>query len=150
MKKLTKIMFTIIVVALFLGVVSIPFMNNYVAYSVKKELTRVSLPDKTELVDSISSAGKLVGNGNGMQFFGAILIKSELALEELDHYFSKYREKDGFYIVEKQTSRQIDVIDHGDLTFKALKADQILTDYYIVYTWGSSDYPLSDLDLRGH
>ncbi|MGO4376442.1 hypothetical protein AB4Z21_37950, partial [Paenibacillus sp. MCAF20] len=89
MKKLTKIMFTIIVVALFLGVVSIPFMNNYVAYSVKKELTRVSLPDKTELVDSISSAGKLVGNGNGMQFFGAILIKSELALEELDHYFSK-------------------------------------------------------------
>jgi hypothetical protein len=68
----------------------------------------------------------------------------------MDETQSKYRERDGFYIVEKQTSKQIDVIDHGDLTFKALKADQILTDYYIVYTWGSSDYPLSDLDLRGH
>ncbi|MNO65502.1 hypothetical protein D3C76_562610 [compost metagenome] len=85
-----------------------------------------------------------------MQFLGAILIKSELTLEELNHFYSKYRENEWSYIVEKQVSPNIAFIEHGDLKFKALKADEKLISYYIVYTWGSSDYPLSDLDIRGH
>ena len=111
---------------------------------------QLSLPDKTEIVDALSSAGKLIGNGNGMQFFGAILIKSELTLEELNNFYSKYRENEWSYIVEKQVSNNIAFIEHRDLKFKALKVDEQLINYYIVYTWGSSDYPLSDLDIRGH
>ncbi|KTD85626.1 hypothetical protein UQ64_19220 [Paenibacillus etheri] len=85
-----------------------------------------------------------------MQFFGAISIKSELILEELNNFYSKYRENEWSYIVEKQVSNNITFIEHRDLKFKALKADETLINYYIVYTWGSSDYPLSDLDIRGH
>ncbi|WP_209445825.1 hypothetical protein [Paenibacillus etheri] len=98
-------------------------INNYIAYSTKKNL---------------------------MQFFGAISIKSELILEELNNFYSKYRENEWSYIVEKQVSNNITFIEHRDLKFKALKADETLINYYIVYTWGSSDYPLSDLDIRGH
>ena len=43
------------------------------------------------MIESISRAGKLTGNGNGMQYFGAILIRSDLSLEELDAYYSRYR-----------------------------------------------------------
>ena len=49
----------------------------------EKELCETPLPEKTELIESISRAGKLTGNGNGMQYFGAILIRSDLSLEEL-------------------------------------------------------------------
>ena len=150
LKKTFIIILIIAVVALVLLVVSTPFINNYIAYSIKKDLVEVSLPDKTELIDDLSSAGKLIGNGNGMQFFGAILIKSELTLEELKHFYSKYRENEWSYIVEKQVSNNIAFIEHRDLKFKALKVDEQLINYYIVYTWGSSDYPLSDLDIRGH
>lgn len=142
--------FAVAVVALVLLAVSIPFINNYIAYSIKKDLMKLSLPDKTQMVDAVSSARKLVGNGNGMQYFGAILIKSELSLEQLNNFYSEYRENDWSYVVEKQESNRIDFIDHGDLTFKALKEDETLNNYYIVYEWGSSNYPLSDLDLRGH
>ncbi|WP_339290161.1 hypothetical protein [Paenibacillus sp. FSL E2-0201] len=150
MKKTFIIILIIAVVALILPIVSTPFINNYIAYSTKKNLMELSLPDKTERVDALSSAGKLMGNGNGMQFFGAILIKSEQTLEQLNNFYAKYRENDWSYIVEKQVSNNIAFIEHRDLKFKALKADEKLVNYYIVYTWGSSNYPLSDLDIRGH
>ncbi|HEY4431600.1 MAG TPA: hypothetical protein VGN87_11220 [Paenibacillus sp.] len=149
MKKTFTIVLLTTVVALVLTVISTPFINNHIANSIIKDLVKVSLPDKTEWIDDISSAGKLIGNGNGMQFFGAILIKSELTLEELNNYYSKYRENEWSYIVEQQVSDTIDFLN-GHLKFKALKADEELINYYIVYTWGSSDYPLSELDIRGH
>jgi len=149
LKKTFLLILVIAVVVPILLVLSTPFINNYIAYSIKKDLVKVSLPDKTELIDHLSSAGKLTGNGNGMQFFGAILIKSELTLEELNDYYSKYREDEWSYIVEKQVSNTIAFLN-GHLKFRASKADEELINYYIVYTWGNSDYPLSELDIRGH
>ena len=68
------------------GVISIPLINNHTAYKVEKALCEIPLPEETELIESLSQAGKLTGNGNGMQYFGAILIRSELSLEELETY----------------------------------------------------------------
>ena len=68
------------------GVISIPLINNHTAYKVEKALCEILLPEETELIESLSQAGKLTGNGNGMQYFGAILIRSELSLEELETY----------------------------------------------------------------
>lgn len=39
--------------------------------------------DGAELVDSVSVAGKLSGNGNGMQYLGVPLIRSDETLSEL-------------------------------------------------------------------
>ena len=80
MKKL-KIVGILAAAILISGVISIPLINNHAAYKVEKALCEIPLPKETELIESLSQAGKLTGNGNGMQYFGAILIKSELSLE---------------------------------------------------------------------
>lgn len=146
MKKL-KIAGILAAVALIGGVISIPLINNHSAYKVEKVLCETLLPEETELIESLSRAGKLTGNGNGMQYFGAILIRSELSLEELDAYYSDYRNNEGGYLVEIQEGQDVKVIDHGTVQFsEEVKEDE----YYIVYSWGSSNSLLKELDIRGH
>ncbi len=146
MKKL-KLVGILVAVVLIGGVISISFINNNIAYKVEKELCETPLPEKTELIESISRAGKLTGNGNGMQYFGAILIRSDLSLEELDAYYSGYRSNEWECLVETQEGQSIEVIDHETLQFsEEIKG----SGYYIVYSWGSGKSLLEELDIRGH
>ena len=133
MKK-TKIAGICLIVLILAAFVSVPVYNNYCAYNVEKMLCETPLPEQTELIEAISKAGKLTGNGNGMQYFGAILIKSELSLEELDAYYSEYRSNGWEY-------------EHGGLQFSEEIKDN---SYYIVYSWGSGNSLLRELDIRGH
>jgi len=135
----------ILIAAIFTGIVVLsPLINNQCAYMVEKKLCETPLPEKTEFIESLSRAGKLTGNG--MQYFGAILIESELSLEELDSYYSGYRENAWEYLVEKQTGQEVKWIEHERLQF----LEEIKTDsYYIVYAWRSSDSFFSEFDLRG-
>ena len=137
----------LVAVVLIGGVISISFINNNIAYKVEKELCETPLPEKTELIESISRAGKLTGNGNGMQYFGAILIRSDLSLEELDAYYSGYRSNEWECLVETQEGQSIEGIDHGTLQFAEEIKDR---GYYIVYSWGSGNSLLDELDIRGH
>ena len=73
MKKL-KLVGILTAVVLIGGVISIPLLNNYTANKVERASCEIPLPEETELIESLSQAGKLTGNGNGMQYFGAILI----------------------------------------------------------------------------
>lgn len=146
MKKL-KLVGILAAVVLIGGVISISFINNNIAYKVEKELCETPLPEKTELIESISRAGKLTGNGNGMQYFGAILVRSDLSLEELDAYYSGYRSNEWECLVETQEGQSIEVIDHGTLQFSEEIKD---SGYYIVYSWGSGNSLLEELDMRGH
>ena len=146
MKKL-KLVGILAAVVLIGGVISIPLINNHTAYKVEKKLCETPLPEKTELIESISRAGKLTGNGNGMQYFGAIIIRSDLSLEELDAYYSGYRSNEWECLVETQEGQQIEVIDHGTLQFTEEIKD---SGYYIVYSWGSENSLLKELDIRGH
>ena len=99
MKKL-KLVGILAAVVLIGSVISIPFINNHTAYKVEKALCEIPLPEETELIESLSQAGKLTSNGNGMQYFGAILIRSDLSLEELDAYYSGYRSNEWECLVE--------------------------------------------------
>ena len=146
MKKL-KLVGMLVAVVLIGGVISISFINNNIAYKVEKELCETPLPEKTELIESISRAGKLTGNGNGMQYFGAILIRSDLSLEELDAYYSGYRSNEWECLVEAQEGQSIEVIDHETLQFSEEIKD---SGYYILYSWGSGNSLLEELDIRGH
>ena len=146
MKKL-KLVGILVVVVLIGGVISISFINNNIAYKVEKELCETPLPEKTELIESISRAGKLTGNGNGMQYFGAILIQSELSLKELDDYYSDHRSNEWECLVETQEGQSIEVIDHETLQFSEEIKD---SGYYILYSWGSGNSLLEELDIRGH
>ena len=146
MKK-GKVIGLVAAVVLIIVIGSIPATNNYTAYKVERELCETPLPEKTERIESLSRAGKLTGNGNGMQYFGAILIRSELSLEELDAYYSDYRSNKWEYLVETQEGQHIEVIDHGTLQFTEEIKD---SGYYIVYSWGSGNSLLEELDIRGH
>ena len=84
---------------------------------------------------------------NGMQYFGAILIQSELSLKELDDYYSDHRNNEWEYLVEIQEGQSIDVIDHETLNFGKEIND---AGYYIVYSWESENSLLKELDIRGH
>lgn len=130
-----------------LGALSVPVINNYSAYKVEKKLCETPLPEQTERLESISRAGKLTGNGNGMQYFGAILIRSELSLEELKTYYLLYQSNEWEYFVEVQSGRQIGVIEHETLQFTEISEKGKC---YIVYSWGSGITPFDELDIRGH
>lgn len=146
MKRL-KVAAILAAVVLIGGVVSIPIINNYSAYKVEKGLRETPLPERTELIDSLSCAGKLTGNGNGMQYLGAILIRSELSMEELNAYYSSYRSNEWEYLVKVQEGQSIEVIDHGMLKFsEEVKG----SGYFIIYSWGSGIDLFKELDIRGH
>lgn len=82
-----------------------------------------------------------------MQYIGGILIKSELSLQELKSYYSQYATNDWECIVEKQTDKQISFIEHGTISFNSdINGDN----YYVVYSWGSTNSIFSELDLKGH
>ena len=105
------------------------------------------MPEKTEIIDSVSQTGKLVGNGNGMQYFGAILLKSKLSLNNLEDYYSAYQKNEWSYVVEPQKTQIIEVVEHNRISFSEKVDDE---GYYIVYSWGDGPDVLEELDFRGH
>ena len=88
LKKILSVTICIFAISISLLVVGIPLANNHYAEQVEKELRETPLPEKTEIIDSVSQTGKLVGNGNGMQYFGAILLKSKVSLNNLEDYYA--------------------------------------------------------------
>lgn len=128
-------------------IMSIPIVNDYCAYMVEKKLCAAPLPENTQLIDSVSKAGKLTGNGNGMQYLGAILIQSELTMEQLDSYYLHYRENEWEYLVTVQTDRDLSFIELDHLRF----SQEVTADgYFIVYSWGKGIELYEMLDMRGH
>ena len=147
LKKFLIVIIFIVVISISLFVVVIPLTNNHYAKQVEKELRETPLPEKTEIIDSVSLAGKLVGNGNGMQYFGAILLKSKLSLNNLEDYYSAYQKNEWSYVVEPQKTQIIEVVEHNRISFSEKVDDE---GYYIVYSWGDGPDVLEELDFRGH
>lgn len=138
-----------ILIILLLFCLSIPLLNDLTAWRVKRELERCPLPAGATLCASLSQAGKLTGCGNGMQYFGAILLRSDQSLEALDAYYAARRQDPWSFIVEKQTGLRVRAAEYMDLSFAAALDDTAA--YYIVYSWGSVDNGLLVyFDLRGH
>ena len=60
---------------------------------------------------------------------------------------SIYATNDWECIVERQTDKQISFIEHGTISFNSdINGDN----YYVVYSWRSTNSIFSELDLRGH
>lgn len=148
------ILLLIILIALpFVTCGGIFITNNAIADRIEKRLLFCELPQNTELVDSLSIAGKLTGSGNGMQYMGSILVRSELDKEQLKEYYGSRFE---FVQVEKQETAELRFIRSG-YSFKNFpKENEGL--YYSVTCWdddrkemlGSFISELLDFDIRGH
>lgn len=145
-RRWIRVIMVFIAVLLLSFAVVIPIINNAIALGVEKDLKKCPLPEQTELVETTSIAGKVVGNGNGMQYFGALLIRSDLPTEELQAYYA-----DLDCTVEPQLGADIAIVGNGKhLSFRHDTYDDA---YYIVYHWGSAPEWIRDLldtDLRGH
>lgn len=136
-----------IILALVGFLISIPIVNDRTAIKTAKEIERIELPEHTEYMESFWKAGKLVGNGNGMQYLGGILIKSELSIDELQAYYSSYAQEEWECIVERQTDTEIPWIEHGTVSLHTEVTD---SNCYIVYSWGQNESIYNELDIRGH
>jgi hypothetical protein len=153
-------LFAVILIAVFLMVLlpvgmyfGIAVTNNHIANRVEKQLKNHPLPDDTVFFDSVAIAGKLVGNGNGMQYMGAILVSSDLSEEELFEYYSKSFE---YVEIRKQESPKLDFLNTPSYSFE-LFGDPEHHDHYSITSWGSPEdvgmdwmRGLLNMDLRGH
>ena len=128
--------------------------NNCIAAQIEKVLKLSPLPPDTVLVDSISLAGKLTGNGNGMQYMGSILLMTDLQEEELAEHYSRSFD---YITVKKQTSEAIDFIHPKKYSFEGFTEESGRT-YYSITCWDSnrrdlfSDFVITllDFDIRGY
>ena len=153
--RITILMVTsFVILFLIASYFGIMVVNNSIANRVEKELKSYPLPEQTVFLDSVSIAGKLVGNGNGMQYMGSILVVSDRSEEELYEYYSQSFD---YVEVRKQESQKIHFINSVDYSFE-LFADPNHHMHYSITCWGSpKDIGLGEsaavvlnLDLRGH
>ena len=156
MKAVKRIFLVLLIVIISLPFVSysgIVVTNNWIADRIEKNLVKYQLPSETELLDSVSVAGKLTGSGNGMQYMGAILVESNLNAEELKkHYGSDFE-----YIEVRKQKNETLVFDHGSYSFQNLPKTQD-TPCYSIICWDANRKELVgdviseilDFDIRGH
>ena len=125
--------------------VSVPVVNDAAARDVETELLSLPLPAGTERIDSTAQAGKLVGNGNGMQYLGALLIRSDRSLEQLRSYYRGY--DDPAIAVIPTTGTEIGEF-HGASGFLTRPGEP---GTFVVYAWGRGPgWFYEDFDVRGH
>ena len=87
MKKFRLIIILVFIMMPVLAYAGITVANNRIAGSLEQDLLNYPLPPQTELLDSAAIAAKVAGNGNGMQYIGALLVKSGLTEDELQEYY---------------------------------------------------------------
>ncbi len=150
MRRIIRVLMVFLAVLLLFVAVGIPLINNGVALGIENDLKDLPLPANTQLVESYSLAGRLAGNGNGMQYFGVILLQTELTEEELMQHYASYRTGLFDHIVVQQTGQRVEQVEHAEVVFSTQMSDE---GFYIVYTWGGVPDWAADwlnLDVRGH
>ncbi|WFR59496.1 hypothetical protein QA584_10520 [Anaerocolumna sp. AGMB13025] len=153
-KKIQDIIFIIFFVILLLIVAPIyviPIGNNIILNNYTKELKNTKLNADFEIVAKDDVCGKLVGNGNGMQYFSALLIHSEkeLVLETVNS-------EDIFLIKVDDNAfedffNDFDFAEYCDNIEKKLEEITDAKNYYVFYSYYEA--PLDSIwndDLRAH
>lgn len=153
MKKSVKIIIGLLLLPLVFDI-AIMLTNTIIADRVETQLNKIELPEKTQLADSMSTAQKLYGNGNGMQYIGQLLVTTELTEEELKDYYNSIDEEinikklespvvDEFFpklefenFDSSKNNYMVELVKFNPGTFK---------DYSESFFW-----KLLDWDIRGH
>ncbi len=135
-----------------------PLINNLTLNSFAKQLYKQPLPPRTQLLEKEAVCGKLNGNGNGMDFFASVLIRSDLSLDELEAYYQNTSVKSAKKTENRAVSPQVllpegeklntEYVEHADIYFEHLKTINNYSGYYVImiYDGGYEAW----FDLRGH
>ncbi len=139
----------LLIAALYAGIV---VSNNRIAEDLRKQVAGCMLPPGTELVDSAAAAGKMEGNGNGMQYYGAALIHSDLDEGPLRTWYEAQLPKEEYIWV---TRRESELFDSSTRLFKDYEDDGhywfvMLSRYNPIGKDATLLDGLRDIDIRGH
>jgi hypothetical protein len=158
MKKFFLVLISLPVLLIILLFGGYSIKNNIVLNNFAKQIYNCNLPDKTKLIECKKTCGKLNGNGNGMDYFACILIKSDLSFKELKKYYSRIKFKPAdneskssvYPEIFKVKDFKIDseYLENKKLIFESLKKKKIFQKYYyiIIYDGGYS----AGFDFRGN
>jgi len=158
LKRLAVLGIVILVPILFN--IAIMCVNDFIADGMEGEILACALPENTELLDSISIAAKVYGNGNGMQYNSGILVRSDLNEEELMQHYEKYvqgfKERFGMkpYLSVERMETPI-IFEYQDYSFDNWQSGGknyriFLTIETIVGCEETLGEALLNMDLRGH
>lgn len=139
---------SMITLAVFLLVIAlaIPVINNAIALGEENRLKDLPLPEGAELVGSVSVAGDLTAIGNQMEYYGAILIQSNLPEAEIEAHYNQYRRQAFDCIVEDADgARQLLATLELESIEPSFAADAVQDDWYLVYSWGDAPQWLGDI-----
>ncbi len=141
-------MIVLAVVLLVMGL-AVPIANNAVAMGVAREMEALSLPADTTLLESTSLAGRFADTAGSVQYFAALLVKSDRPIEELRAHYAQYNtDMIVTYRVEPQSGQKITVLVGAGLSFRETVGEE---DCYIVYTTRTGGNALQwwlDMDVR--
>jgi hypothetical protein len=128
--------------------VSIPIVNDVAASDVERRLLDLPVPEGAERIDSMAQAGRIVGNGNGMQYVGALLIRSGDSEAALQRFYSAQERAAELSITVTPADDLEREGFHGARGFLAHSGER---GTFVVHAWGEAPGQIfEDLDLRGH
>lgn len=129
------------------GCATVVLQNDAVARSVADRLSALPLPPGAERVAVASKAGKLVGNGNGMQYLGAMLIRSDASPETIAAFYGTQGEiGSGISVTRRVDLREGEGSVAADLVGASDRPDE-----HVVSAWDEPPSWVHDeFDLRGH
>ncbi|WP_157950296.1 hypothetical protein [Vallitalea okinawensis] len=135
-----------------------PIINDITLNNFAEQLNEYPLPESTSLIEKEAVCGKLNGNGNGMDFFACILIKSDLSIDELMQYYDQEElraaKKGSKYSINLDIIHangdklETGYLEHQKIYFSTLNNVTDYTGYYIVMIYDGG-YP-AYFDMRGN
>ena len=122
--------------------------NSILLSSMVGDLENVAnADDSVEIIETVSAYGKLNGNGNGFNYFGAVLVKAD-DTEALDAIIQNLKEQfdDAGYYMQKDTFVAVKYCTHERLEYESAIGE----DYYTVWFYQGSHPRTNPLDIKGY
>ncbi len=145
MKKSTALLISLLILILSI----IPSTTNTIILNaLTNDFQNKIEKNSVKIMEAEKIYGKLNGNGNGINFFGAVLVEKdsvadiEALMDELGEGFEavEYYEPSGAAVASKH-------LEHGNLEFDT----DISGGEYLVICFHESSHPMANsLDIKGH
>ena len=151
-KEIAIVIIVVIICTLLMALVGVfIYFNDILSGNMTRSFRReIKQSTSVQLIETVAAYGKLNGNGNGMNYFGAALVTADNA-EDVDTLVAELEKKFDTVGSTLQEGTQVNVsyLEHSTLFFDeaAFQDDQT---YYCIYYY-VHEHPYSNiLDIRGH
>lgn len=152
--KFVKIFFGILVLAIVGALLSGILMDNFASSDIESQLKSIEPPangTKTStIVDSVSRTGKLSDPNGPLEFYGAVLIESNVDYGSIKGYYNdKSTDELNIKVVSQKEAEDTFGSDFPkELRFS--HHDSAPDGFYIVYAFGKGKDPFPLLDYRAY